>query len=329
MGRDGARKFKSITERESLFVSRRISMSTTRMGTGRKRQNGSGNRKAENQHLFLSGTERSLTIELMTTIGTVESLWRYPVKSMRGAEMPEVFMGFSGIYGDRCYAFKSSAARKGFPYLNANVQQRMLLYRPQFRHPERASKPPNLTEATSIAPGVTPANGNAEDLVLDILTPSGEIVPVDSPALIELLGEGISEKNQLTLVRSDRALTDCRPVSLISLQTVRQIESELEMSIDKRRFRANIYFTWAPERAGFAEDNLVGRRLRIGAKSTVMVLERDPRCKMISLDPDTGEHNPAVLRKVAQAHGDFAGVYCAVLVEGVLKKGDSIELVAD
>jgi hypothetical protein len=81
--------------------------------------------------------------------------------------------------------------------------------------------------------------------------------------------------------------------------------------------------------AGFAEDDFVGRRLRIGSTTTVMVLERDPRCKMISLDPDTGEHNPKVSRKVAQAHGNFAGIYCAVLVEGVLKKGDFIELQAD
>jgi uncharacterized protein YcbX len=265
----------------------------------------------------------------MTTIGAVESLWRYPVKSMRGEEMPEAFMGFAGIYGDRCYAFKNSAARKGFPYLNANVQQQMLLYRPQFRHPERASKPPNLTEATSIEPGVTPANGDAEDMVLDVVTPSGEIVSVDNPALIRLLGEGISEKNQLNLVRSDRALTDCRPVSLISLQTVRQIESELDIPIDKRRFRANIYFNFASESAGFGEDNFVGRRLRIGSKATIMVLERDPRCKMISLDPNTGEHNPEILRKVVQAHGNFAGVYCAVLVEGLVNKGDLIELVAD
>jgi uncharacterized protein len=57
-----------------------------------------------------------------------------------------------------------------------------------------------------------------------------------------------------------------------------------------------------------------------------MVLERDPRCKMISLDPDTGEHNPEVFRKVVQAHGNFAGVYCAVLVEGILTTSDSIEL---
>jgi uncharacterized protein YcbX len=265
----------------------------------------------------------------MTTIGTVESLWRYPVKSMRGVEMSEVFMGFSGIYGDRCYAFKNSAARKGFPYLNANVQQQMLLYQPQFRYPQRASKPPNLTEAASIAPGVTPANGDAEDMALDVVTPSGEIISVDNPTLIKLLGEGLSEKNQLKLVRSDRALTDCRPVSLISLQTIRQIESELNMLLDKRRFRANIYFNFASGNDGFAEDNFVGRRLLIGSKATIMVLERDPRCKMISLDPDTGEHNPEVLRKVVQAHDNFAGVYCAVLVEGLLKVGDLIELIAD
>lgn len=267
----------------------------------------------------------------MTTIGTVESLWRYPVKGMPGEEMPEVFMGFSGIYGDRYYAFRSSAARKGFPYLNANVQQQMLTYRPRFRHPERSSKPPNLAEASSIAPGVTPANGDADDMSLDVVTSSGEILSIDDPALIELLGEGLREAHQLKLVRSDRALTDCRPVSLISPATIRQIESELGIPIDPRRFRANIYcnFTYpdlTTKRGGFAEDEFVGRRLRIGSSATMMVLERDPRCNMISLDPDTGAQNPAILRKVVQAHENLAGVYCAVLVEGVLTKGDSIEL---
>lgn len=261
----------------------------------------------------------------MTTVGAVESLWRYPVKSMRGTEMPEVFMGFSGFYGDRCYAFKNSSARKGFPYLSATVQQQMLRYRPQFRYPERAKKPPNLAEAMSIAPGVTPANAEPNDLNLDIVTPSGAVVAIDDPALIEMLGEGLRGENHLTLVRSDRALTDCRPVSLISLQTVRQVETELGMPIDKRRFRANVYLNLASG-DGFAEDELVGRRLRIGSSAVIMVLERDPRCKVISLDPDTGEHNPEVLRKVAQAHATFAGVYCAVLVEGILTKSDSIEL---
>ena len=262
----------------------------------------------------------------MAIVGTVESLWRYPVKSMGGEILTESFVGFSGIYGDRCYAFRNSGARKGFPYLNANVQQQMLLYRPQFRHPERAAKPPNLTEATSIAPGVTPANAEPEDLLLDVLTPSGAVVALDDPALIEMLGEGLRGENQLTLVRSDRALTDCRPVSLISLQTVQQIGEELGRTVDKRRFRSNVYLDLASKR-GFAEEELVGRKLRLGSKAVVAVLERDPRCKMISLDPDTGEHDPEVLRQVAQAHEAFAGVYCAVLVEGVLSPGDPVEVV--
>ena len=262
----------------------------------------------------------------MTTIGTVESLWRYPIKSMSCEAMTEAFMGFSGFYGDRCFAFKNSSARKGFPYLNATVQQQMLRYRPQFRYAERAAKPPNLTEAMSIAPGVTPANAAPNDLIVDVVTPSGTVVAVDDPALIEMLCEGLRGENHLTLVRSDRALTDCRPVSLISLQTIRQVEAELGIPLDKRRFRANVYLNLASD-TGFAEDELVGRKLRIGARAVMMVLERDPRCKIMSLDPDTGEHNPEVLRKVVQAHSNFAGVYCAVLVEGMLAKGNSIEVV--
>ena len=261
----------------------------------------------------------------MTTIGTVESLWRYPVKSMRGEALPELFMGFAGVYGDRCFAFKNSSARKGFPYLSATAQEQMLRYRPKFRHAERARKPPNLTEAMSISPGVTPANAEPEDLLIDVETPSGAVLAVDDPALKEMLVDGLRGENDLTLVRSDRALTDCRPVSLISLQTVQQLESELSIPLDKRRFRANIYLDLVSD-AGFAEDKMVGRRLRIGPSAVIMVLERDPRCKMISLDPETGEHNPQVLRKVAEAHEAFAGVYCAVLVEGILTEGDPIEL---
>jgi uncharacterized protein len=260
------------------------------------------------------------------TVGTVESLWRYPVKSMGGEKLTESFVGFSGVYGDRCYAFRNSAARKGFPYLNANVQPQMLLYRPKFRYPERAATPPNLIEATNIAPGVTTANAEPEDLVLDVETPSGAVVAIDDPALIEMLGAGLRGENHLTLVRSDRALTDCRPVSLISLQTVRRVGEELGAPVDRRRFRSNVYIDLTSDQ-GFAEDQLVGRNLRLGPKAMVAVLERDPRCKMISLDPDTGAHNPQVLRQVARAHEAFAGVYCAVLVEGILSAGDTVQVV--
>ncbi len=261
----------------------------------------------------------------MSNIGTIESLWRYPVKSMRGESLNEVFLGFSGVFGDRCFAFKNSASRKGFPYLSATAQGNMLRYQPKFRHPEKAVKPPNLLEAMNIPPGVNPANANPEDLHLDVVTPFGELLALDDPRLAEQLSEGLRGENRLTLVRSDRALTDCRPISLISSQTIGQIETEMAMPIDPRRFRANIYFDLTSS-GGFAEDEFVGRKLRIGEKAEIMVLERDPRCKMISLDPETGAHNPDILRQVAQAHENFAGLYSAVLVEGVVSTGDEIKI---
>ena len=262
----------------------------------------------------------------MTTIGTIESLWRYPVKSMGGEQCRKIFLGFAGVYGDRCYAFKNSAARKGAPYLTASTQQRMLCYRPQFRYPERAAEPPNLAEAMSIEPGISYANGDPDDLMLDVMMPSGATVSIDDPELVHSLSEGLSAKHQLSLVRSDRALTDCRPVSLISTQTILQCEAEMKIPLDKRRFRSNLYVNLSSSDHGFAEDEFVGRKLRIGSQAVIAILERDPRCKMMSLDPDTGEHNPDILRQIVSAHNNFAGVYCAVLVEGSIAGDDPVIL---
>ncbi len=261
----------------------------------------------------------------MTIIGQVESLWRYPVKSMRGEELGEAYVSFAGVYGDRLFAFKSAGRPKGFPYLTGREQMKMVLYRPHFRHPDRAAKPPNLSEAEEIGDGLNPVGAGPADLAVDVETPSGEILAIDDPGLIGKLGEGLGNEESLTLLRSERAMTDCRPISLFSVQTARRLGEEVGMKIDKRRFRANV-FVDLPATEGFGEDDLVGRKLRIGAKAVIAILERDARCAMITLDPDTAERNPAILGKVTKAHEGKAGVYGAVLVEGVVRRDDEIEL---
>ncbi len=95
--------------------------------------------------------------------------------------------------------------------------------------------------------------------------------------------------------------------------------------MDKRRFRANIFLDLKSGR-GFDEDKLVGRTLRVGVKTTIAVMERDPRCKMITLDPNTGQQNAEVMKQLARAHETKAGVYGAVLVEGTIRPGDEISL---
>jgi uncharacterized protein YcbX len=259
----------------------------------------------------------------MSILGKVDSLWRYPVKSMRGEELDEAFAGFSGIYGDRLFAFKSSASPKGFPYFTAREQTKLLQYRPRFRYPDQAARPVNLSEAESM--GANPVSADPSELMVDVETPDGRTLAIDDPALMTMVRANTDEKHQLTLMRSERAMTDCRPFSMFSLQSARQLAEETGTPMDKRRFRANVYVDLTSAQ-GFAENDFVGRSLRIGPKVVVTILERDPRCMMITLDPDTGEKTPAILKKIAQAHDGMAGVYGAVIVEGMLHKGDTIEL---
>lgn len=259
----------------------------------------------------------------MSQIGTVDSVWRYPVKSMRGEELDEIFVGYPGVYGDRLFAFTSSAAPKGFPYFTGRDQRQMIRYRARFRQPDKAARPVNLLEAESN--GAAPLSATPQELMIDVEAPDGSVFAIDDPALADNLRAGLNGKHEMTLIRSERALVDCGPLSLFSIQTVRKLEEETGSRIDKGNFRANVYLD-LPSLGPFAEDELVGRQLRLGSKALAAIVKRDSRCMMITLDPDTADKTPAILKNVAQAHGGTAGVYAAIVLEGLVRKGDPVEL---
>ena len=263
----------------------------------------------------------------MNVVGSVDSLWRYPIKSMAGEALPEAFVGYAGVYGDRIYAFLNSVGPPGFPYFTGRDRREMLLYRPRFRNPHVASTPPNQLQAMQLAE-LSPVYPSLTELELDVETPTGERLAVDDPALLAMLA-GERTSSGLSLMRSHRAMTDSRPVSLISLETIeqlgREVDTPVDSPLDKRQFRANIYARLGTAK-GFGEDAFVGRRLQIGSRVVIAVLEQDARCKMITINPDTARETPAVMRNVARAHGGNAGVYCAVLTEGIVRPGDPIAL---
>ncbi len=115
-------------------------------------------------------------------------------------------------------------------------------------------------------------------------------------------------------------------MSLLGNASVQALGEEIGKPIDRRRFRANFYADWYDNQP-FHEDILVGQTLQVGARLRITVLERDRRCKMITIDPDTGEVDASILRHIARVHDGKTGIYAAVLVEGVVHKGDPILLV--
>jgi len=242
-------------------------------------------------------------------VGRIESLWRYPVKSMMGEALAEAYLWAGGVYGDRRYGFLSSAAPSDFPYFTARERHDMLLHRAAYCHPEKMVRP-----GGSLSPA---------DATVVIETPEGERLAVEDARVIELLRAGLRERHEISLIQSENAIVDSRPVSLFSLETVRQLGDEVNTKLDKRRFRANIYVDLASGR-GFGEDEWVGRRLRLGSDVVVEIQKRNMRCKVITLDPDTNEANPDVMKQVAREHESCAGIYAVVLSEGMVSVGDEI-----
>jgi uncharacterized protein YcbX len=239
------------------------------------------------------------------TIATIAQLYLYPVKSMAGIPVEEAHVGLDGIVGDRQYSFvrAQQAARNSFPWMTARASARMLLYKPEFRQAPTPSEP--------------------EPAVM-VRTPEGNLLEAGDATLLERLAGDAAEP--LFLLRSARGIFDCQHVSLFSLASVRALAEEAGGPIDPRQFRANVYMEPASGQP-FDEETWGGYLLQIGDHVLTGVTQRDPRCMMVNLDPESGNQNPQVLRTISQGHEGQAGLYVNVIRPGVIRVGDSIRRV--
>src|ERR1700756_892372 len=68
---------------------------------------------------------------VMTVVGRVVALRRYPVKSMAGEELDDAEVSWHGLAGDRRWAFiRDGQVRSGFPWLTIRERPEMARYRP-------------------------------------------------------------------------------------------------------------------------------------------------------------------------------------------------------
>ena len=77
---------------------------------------------------------------------------------------------------------------------------------------------------------------------------------------------------------------------------------------------------------GLAENEWVGRRLRLGGVE-LEVVDRCVRCVMTTIEPDTLEVDPNVLRRINEEFDTRMCVLCEVVTAGELRVGDKVELI--
>jgi uncharacterized protein YcbX len=240
-------------------------------------------------------------------IGTLKHLRRYPVKSMAGEDLQQVLATFAGLIGDRVFAFIDQNNRSSFPWMTGRQASEMVLLKPHF------SDPP---DAGDEHPG-------EHHYKLQVTTPDGKQFDLSSPDFLQYLQSNYSRSLRLRF--SERSMQDASPISLFGLQTINALSDEVGFPLDHRRFRANFYVDWANGEP-FYEESLAGQQLQIGETLTITLVKKDERCVMISIDPDTARRSPEVLETVSRRHGGCAGMYGAVLREGVVRVGDPVTL---
>lgn len=262
----------------------------------------------------------------MSAIGVIESIWRYPVKSMRGETLNEIFVSFAGLMGDRLYGIVNGDGNPAFPWYTILDYEELLLYQPRYKNHSATLQPKNLAAAREMPPGINPLYPDKQQFGVEVETPDGNVYSLENDDFLEHL-KSLTGSENLSLHFTQRSQFDCRPLSIFSVQMRDLLAEELSMNIDKRQFRANFYVKWNDDKPAY-ENDLVGHRLKIGNRLEINILERDPRCKVITVNPDTAAVNPKLIKHIAQYHDGYAGVYGAVLVEGTIKTGDAIELLS-
>ena len=257
-------------------------------------------------------------------LGKIESIWRYPVKGMRGEELPHIYTGFAGLMGDRIYGVIAKDGDPAFPWHTGRDQEEFVIYDASFEDSNNLLLPPNLDDFEGLAPGIYPIYPEADKFRVIVKTPEGSTYNVEDPKFLAVLEKVTGRSLRIHLTQKGQH--DCRPISIFSISAAKALGEEVGMQIDKRRFRANFYVEWENQDDPYFEFSLVGKTLKIGDKLEVMIIERDPRCKMITLDPDTADESPKLLQHVSRNHGGDAGVFAAVLQEGRVNHGDEIFL---
>jgi uncharacterized protein len=240
---------------------------------------------------------------MLTQIGQVEAIFRYPVKSMGGERLDAANLGWHGIDGDRRLVFRRMDDRSGFPWLTATKVPELLLF-----HPVRRE------------------DGDEELVPTHIRTPDGKVMPVFGEDLAAEVARRYGSAVEMMNLR--HGIFDDACMSVIATETVGEIARLAGLSPDVRRFRPNIVVRLL-RAVPFQEDEWVGGELSFGEEDeapAISVTMRDVRCSMVNFDPDTARAAHEVLKAVVRANENNAGVYGTVTRIGRVAIGQKVFL---
>jgi uncharacterized protein YcbX len=247
----------------------------------------------------------------------VQSLWRYPVKSMQGESVEQLEVDALGMAGDRRRAVVDAATGVS---LSAKRYAALLLCR-----------------AWTI-----------EGQVM-ITLPDGTAFPADATSAAEALSVLLHRHVVIRMAHRDHAVRhefpsqlptgagepflwepglegffDRAPLHLITTATLGEF-SRLQptSAFDVVRFRPNIVVE--TDATGFVENAWVGREVRLGTVAC-HVLATKPRCVMTTRPQGALPRDSEVMKTIRHSNAGCGGIELRALEAGRLRHGDPVVL---
>jgi uncharacterized protein len=279
-------------------------------------------------------------------LGSVVSLWRYPVKSMMGEELNASEVTERGLLGDRAYALVDSSDGKVASAKNPRKWSQLFDFRAALVDTPRpgAKVPPvriTLPEGTVVTSEQSDVNqilsrALNREVTLDA-TERGHREVVEStfpnpwtPKAEEYWPdmEGLDYRDTVTDFNlPEGTFFDCAVVHLLTTATVDRLrELYPEGRFEVRRFRPNVVVETASGVKDFVENAWIGRALTIGDAVRLSITGPCPRCVMTTLPQGDLAKDPGILRTAAQHNHANVGLYASVLRGGTVRRGDAIRL---
>ena len=255
-----------------------------------------------------------------TLDGTVQSLWRHPVKGFTSEPVEAVTLAAGACFPfDRMYAVEDGPS--GFNPLT-----------PQPISKQKFTVLARIPRVALVRTRYDEVSGELEAAFAGMPTlrpnlESKEGRRAFAAWLTTVLGDELKgELKVLPAPGAHRFMDDVEGfISIINLASVRDLSQSIGRAVDPRRFRANIHVEgWPP----WLENQASGERLHLGDVEAT-VAKPIVRCLATHVNPDTGERDMDITGSLFDGYRHrLCGVYARITRGGRLALGDRAVLAA-
>jgi len=271
---------------------------------------------------------------MTSSLGSLASLHRYPVKSMMGEALNAACVTEGGLHGDRAYALRDTETGKVVSAKNPKKWPDLFSYHAAYISPPAADSPlpavritlPQGGYAVSSTPEFAPTLSATLGRPVTLLAkpPEGAQLEEYWPNMEELTNRDVVTDEGMP----PGTFFDLAILHVLTTGTLDRLrELNPQSRFEPRRFRPNLIVDTG-DRKGFVENEWIDKVIAIGPDVRIRITGPCPRCVMTTLAQSDLPKDPGILKTAAKHNEVRVGAYASVVQTGTVRVGDRLTLVS-